>query len=544
MGRARRAVDRDRPAPARDDGLRLGIRLVVALAATVAMAIAADRVGSLLLPSDLRVAGGIGALAMAGLVGLALVRRAIAPLAAARADLHLRYQAALADALRDALTGLGNHRAFQEELDRQVESALRYETQLSLILLDFDDFKSVNDKHGHAAGDRALARFGGVVNGAIRRADRAFRVGGDEFAILLPHTDADGARVVARRLLAASLQPIVVGEGVSEPLSFSAGISGVPELASGRAQLLSQADAALYAAKRGGRTDVAVFDPEIEVTRSADQSGAAVADVIARGLLRPVYQPIIELQTGVVLGYEGLIRPVAPAPFTDPTSLFAAAEAGGRVTDLDLACVETLISGADDLPPDAFLSVNLSPQTIEAPEFSTAALLSILVRHGFPPERLVMELTEHQPIRDPDRVRLKVETSRRAGIRLAADDLGAGNAGLRLLSQLRFDVLKVDLSLVRRSAPGGPTSALISSVVEFAGRTGAMVVAEGIEHHEEVQQVAALGVQAGQGFLFGRPGPIPTRADPAAEPLGAMGPMVDWRQSVGLPTTAAAGHRP
>src|SRR5690606_37445122 len=140
----------------------------------------------------------------------------------------------------------------------------------------------------------------------------------DEFAVLLPHTGAEGARVVARRVLAQALQPALRDDGV-EPLSFSAGISALPAVAASRAQLYAQADAALYAAKRGGRTDVVVFDPSVATEPAFDGgSSAAMAEVIARGQLRAVYQPIVALASGTVIGVEGLIRPVPPAPFADP----------------------------------------------------------------------------------------------------------------------------------------------------------------------------------------------------------------------------------
>ncbi|HYN63735.1 MAG TPA: EAL domain-containing protein, partial [Candidatus Limnocylindrales bacterium] len=282
-------------------------------------------------------------------------------------------------------------------------------------------------------------------------------------------------------------------------------------------------------------------------SEDASGVGMAVAEVIARGWLRPVYQPIIELKTGVLLGVEGLIRPVSPAPFADPSSLFTAAAASGHLVALDLTCVETIVAGAAGLAPGVFLSVNLSPATVEAPEFSTAALLSILARHGFPPDRLLIELTEQQPVTDLERVRLKLDTCRGAGIRLAADDVGAGNAGLRLLAELSFDVIKVDLTLVQRSASSAASSAVIESVVALAGRTGAMLVAEGIEYPEQLEQLDRLGITIGQGFLLGRPGSLPGAEAPIVESAApvfmattmeaALGgaSISAWRQSIGLP---------
>jgi diguanylate cyclase (GGDEF)-like protein len=484
------------------------------------------------------------------LAGVALAAILIRPLVRSRADLQVRYQAAMADALRDQLTGLGNHRAFQEELDSQVEHATRYKVPVSLVLIDLDEFKQVNDTAGHASGDQTLASFGKLVSHLLRKVDRSFRIGGDEFALLLPHTDADGAHIVARRLLAAALQPTVRDPKV-KPLSFSAGISSLPDLAGDRSTLYTQADVALYAAKRAGRTEVLVYDPNEQVAASSAEASAAIAEVIAQNLLRPVFQPVVDLGSGTTLGYEGLIRPVAPAPYADPTSLFAAAEASGHVVQLDMACVEAIVGAAARLPKEMWLSVNLSPRTIEAPEFNVASMLSILARHRFPPQRLVIELTERQPINDIEQVRHKLDACRASGMRLAADDLGAGNAGLRLLSDLRFDVVKVDLGLVQRSSPGAPSSAVVESIVAFATRTGALVIGEGVEHEEQVEQLIGLGVTAAQGYLFSRPGPLPDwNVEPPrlvdhisrrveVEPVAIDSDLEAWKQSIGLASPAA-----
>jgi diguanylate cyclase (GGDEF)-like protein len=464
-------------------------------------------------------------------VATGVVALIVRPLVHTQGDLMERYAAAVADALRDPLTGLGNHRAFHEELDRQVEEAQRYKVPVALILIDLDEFKAVNDGRGHAAGDRVLRSFGQLLATTLRRVDRSFRVGGDEFAILLPHTDLEAARVVARRLLAQALQPSIRGEDL-EPISFSGGISALPELADTQSRLYSQADSALYAAKRGGRTDVVAFDPaEQQGVADGQTTSTALAEVIARGQLRAVYQPIVALASGQVIGVEGLIRPVAPAPFADPAALFAAGEASGRLTALDLACVELVVAGAATLAPDRFLSVNLSPSTLEAPEFSAATLLSILARHEFPPERLVVELTEHQPIADLERVRQRLDLCRRAGVRIAADDIGAGNSGLRLLADIGFDVLKVDVSLVQRSGGGGSAGAVLGSVVELAARTGALVIAEGIEHASQLPALTAFGITVGQGYHLGQPGPL-LEGTPVIEPI-AVG-MAAWRQTMGL----------
>ncbi len=535
----------------REERVGLSWRLMIALTAAAAAGIGVDRV--LVDTIVASAARGLLAAGAAGvLVGIALWVLVVLPLARSREDLHLRYEAALADSLSDPLTGLGNHRAFQEELTRQVEASQRYGTPVSLAIIDLDGFKQINDRGGHGQGDRALSHFGRVVNASIRRVDRPFRVGGDEFAVLLPHTDAAGARTVVRRLLAAALQPADGDREDGLHVSFSAGVSALPSLASTRAQLYSQADTALYQAKHGGRTEVIVFDPTVDAVEISPDAGHAIAEVIARGQLRPVYQPIVDLASGRVIGMEGLIRPIPPAPFGDPGALFAAAAASGYTVPLDLACFEAIVRGARSLEADRFLSINLSPTTVEAPEFNAAVLQSILARFHLDPARVVLELTEREEVQDVARARERLEACRRAGMRLAADDVGAGNAGLRLLSELQFDVLKVDLAIVRRSSSSATSSAVIESVVALASRTGALVIGEGIEEEAQIAQLAALGVGAGQGYLLGRPGPVsgtPGRPETAgiathvAAPKGSVRiseppPSInDWRRSLGLPVT-------
>jgi diguanylate cyclase (GGDEF)-like protein len=529
-------------AGARPPAAALRRRLTIALCAAAVVSAAAAQLVRAAFPDMalLAILAGCGVMTA---ISLAAAGQILEGVLASSADLELRYESAMAEALTDPLTALGNHRAFQEELDRQVEQALRYESPLALVLIDLDDFKAINDTAGHAAGDRALASLGALIQHSIRRPDRAFRVGGDELALLLPHADAEGARLVARRILAAALQPTRLRDALPEGLSFSAGVSAIPALAADRSQLYTQADAALYAAKRSGRTEVAVFTREALVPNRGGELGGALARLIAERQLTGVHQPIVDLAPRTVIGYEGLVQPQPPSPFENPAELFAAAEADGRAPALDLLCIDLLLAGAVGQLGDRFLSVNLSPTTVEAPEFGVGSMLAILRRHAFAPERLVIELTEQASVSDMPLVRSKLEACRRAGIRLAADDLGAGNTGLRLLSELRFDVLKVDVNLVQRSAPGAMSSAIIGSVVDLAARTGALVIAEGIEDEAQLSRVVALGASAGQGYLLGRPGQLlPSRVPQAVQTgqsLGPSSPMADWREAIGLPTSGA-----
>ncbi len=437
------------------------------------------------------------------------ILRPAARLEASRSRLRELYESAREAALRDSLTGLGNHRSFQETLGRMVEGSRRYGTPFSLVLLDVDEFKRINDSRGHAVGDQLLGELGDLIRSTIRLSDAGYRVGGDEFAILLPQTDADGAAVMANRLLGRALQERGTGTYRS-PISFSAGITACPEYAQTRHELTAQADAALYRGKRAGRTVVTVYDPSIDHGHVDEgmraELSSAISVVIESGMLTPVFQPIVDLRTGIVSAYEGLVRVPPESTFAYAGALFDAGEISGRVVDLDRAALDTVLAAAGDLDPTISISLNVSPRTLEAPEFNAAVLLAILHRHAMPPERVILELTERHAPRDPERLGRMITELQAAGVRIAADDVGAGNAGLRLLSQYRFDVVKVDLSLVQGSGQDQGLS-ILTSLVQMAGRLGAMTIAEGVETIGQLETIRRLGVTCGQGYLLGRPSP-------------------------------------
>jgi diguanylate cyclase (GGDEF)-like protein len=426
------------------------------------------------------------------------------------------YGRARLDALLDGLTGLGNHRAFQEELARQLEHAGR-SGHVALLLVDVDDLKRVNDERGHASGDELLVSVGRTVMSSLRRNDRAFRVGGDEFAIILPGADVDTGLMVARRILAGALNGGDPSRPI-EPYSLSIGVSAYPSPSAKGSLLYRHCDAALYWCKRHGRTNAAAYDPGRHgVTpdeRSSEDLSAAIGKVIAEGMLSPVYQPIFSLETGEPVGYEGLIRPAEGSPFADASSLFAAAERADRTVELDFACLEVVAAGVGELEPGVYLSVNLSPRTLESELFRPSELTTIFERRGIAPQQIVVELTEREEVHDLDGLRRNAAACRKAGIRLAADDVGAGNAGLRLLSEIHFDIVKIDLSLVQGGILHDPSHAVLRALQEMAASWHATIVAEGVETAEQLAATRSIGITAGQGYLLGRP-----RRDRHVQPL-------------------------
>jgi diguanylate cyclase (GGDEF)-like protein len=412
----------------------------------------------------------------------------------------------------DHLTGLGNHRAFQEEVERRLEESRKLGHSLALLMLDVDDFGEINESRGHASGDLLLEELSQLMRSVFRRSDHLFRVGGDEFAIVLPDAGVDAAAQAARRLLTAALTPRSSGQYRDE-FSFSAGVSASPELAATRPALVEQASEAVDRAKREGRTLIKVFDPEHSsrgLGRAAVvRASASVSSLLTGRRLHAVYQPIVDLATGRVVGFEALARPDAAAGFESPAALFAAAEAAGRMSDLDQLCIETELAGARAIAEHQFLSLNVSTRTIERAEFSARSLAQRVAGAGWSPERLVIEVTEREPITDIKLARRRLDACRGLGIRVAIDDVGTSNAGLRLLSEIEFDFVKVDLSLVQAGVTEGSPRTVLHSLVDLARTAGAIAVAEGVETPPQFAAIRDLGFGQAQGYLLGRPSPTP-----------------------------------
>jgi EAL domain-containing protein (putative c-di-GMP-specific phosphodiesterase class I) len=222
-----------------------------------------------------------------------------------------------------------------------------------------------------------------------------------------------------------------------------------------------------------------------------------------------VYQPIFDLASGEVVGFEGLVRPVPGSEFRDATSLFTAAEVAERTVELDMLAIETIVAGVGDGLAARYLSVNVSPRSLEI-DFPVAALVTLLQQHGLGPDRIVLELTEREAVEDIDALRANLDRCRDAGFRIAADDVGAGNAGLRLLSEIVFDIVKIDLSLVQGGVLRDPAIAVLRGIQSMAAQSNASVVAEGIETVEQLEAIRRLSISSGQGYLLAVPAPQAT----------------------------------
>jgi diguanylate cyclase (GGDEF)-like protein len=406
-------------------------------------------------------------------------------------------------ATRDGLTDLPNQRAFHDELPQAVAAADRYGDPLALALLDVDDFKLINDRHGHPQGDTVLKRVAAVLREA-RPGDRPYRIGGDEFALLLAHTDAEGARTLARRL-----SRNLADAGVE----VSMGVSVLrPGLAADT--LRAEADKALYEAKRQGGNRAAYFEDiqeSVVVTTSAKKE--AVRRLIEEGRLTTVFQPIWNLDAETLLGVEALTRPDPSYGLSGPAEAFDIAEQLGRVHQLDVLCAESALQAAPEMGPDVLLFLNIAPLTLDLDAEGSDWLGRAVEAVGLDPGRVVIEVTERFGGRTASVVKA-IQRLHAQGFRIAVDDVGTGNSGLEMLRRLDAEFVKLDRSIVVAAATEPGARAVLMAMATFARQTGAFVIAEGIEDEDTFEFLRGIHqrdlaadtiIQGGQGFGLGRP---------------------------------------
>jgi diguanylate cyclase (GGDEF)-like protein len=394
-------------------------------------------------------------------------------------------------AATDPLTGAANRRAFDTALLVEFERAARHESSLALVVFDFDGFKGVNDTYGHSAGDDLLREVAEKLLAQLRATDMLARIGGDEFALILPDMRPERAREVVERMRVAATVSI---EGVE--LTWCAGVACYPAHAEDAKTLFECADGALYAAKETSTGCSVVYDPaHVSISRTQGERNEIQQLLDKADAITPVYQPIVSLATGRVSGYEALSRFKTP-PHRRPDEWFALAHRVGLGPQLEARAVEVALS-APRRHEGQYLSFNLSPSALASPHVQKVLPEDL---HG-----LVIEITEHERVADEDELRAILAPLRERGARIAVDDAGAGYAGLQQVMRVHPDIIKLDRSLVADVDSDPAKAALIDAFVRFARGTGAVVCAEGIETAAELRVVAELDVTYGQGFGLARP---------------------------------------
>ena len=414
-------------------------------------------------------------------------------------------------ALTDGLTGLANRTLLLDRVAQAQARADRGERAPSMLLLDLDGFKTVNDGFGHDAGDRVLVEVARRLIGAVRGSDTVTRLGGDEFAVLMPDvTDEEGV-LVARRILDALRAPITLGRS---PVWVGASIGLCPGVRGYDAErLLRDADTAMYAAKADGRGNVQVFRPELHrAARERLWVAAELASAITGGQLRLHYQPIVELATGRVMAVEALVRWAHPTRgLLLPGEFIPAAADSGQLIEVGHWVLQEVIgqlAGWQDRAPAGFqVHVNLAPAEIRWPGL-VPFIKDTLDRYRVDPQRLAVEISETTRFHADDIAGLDALHALRGwGVGVGIDDFGAGYSAISYLRRLPIDTVKVDQSLIRHITTDPRQARFLGAVLQLIGSVGLRAVVEGIETTTQRDHLLDLGCTHGQGYLFGHPMP-------------------------------------
>jgi diguanylate cyclase (GGDEF)-like protein len=412
-------------------------------------------------------------------------------------------------ALVDELTRLPNRALLADKVRVSLSRRARDGRDVTVLFVDLDGFKAVNDTMGHAAGDRMLVEVAHRIRGLVRSSDTAARLGGDEFAVLLDGQGTAAATAVAGRILAALCKPVRVDGSHERTVGASIGVVTVTSETSVD-QVLRNADLAMYMAKAAGRGRVEVFEDAMfdeALERSELERDLRIA--IAEHEITVAYQPCVELASGIVTGVEALVRWQHPERGNVPPAVFVPiAESTGLIIELGRYVLRTSCRDAVRLRaenPDLTVAVNVSVRQLVSHAF-VGDVAEALRDSGLPGEALVLEITESMLVNDIDITVARLTGLKDLGVRVAIDDFGTGYSSLSYLRHFPIDILKIDRSFVDQLPGDG--AALARSIVRLGQSLKLEVVAEGVEEEGQRAELRRLGCSRAQGFLFAEARPV------------------------------------
>ncbi|CAN5305548.1 hypothetical protein BH09PSE3_BH09PSE3_08910 [soil metagenome] len=508
---AQGASSRSRTINARNDVLTGGF-VVAALVMFVGT-------GSQVVSSVLNIIGGAGGgvdrmLATALILNIALILfgwrryRDLSDEISERATAELRANTL---ALRDPLTGFYNRRALSEQGVELLAKTTRRQKSLAMLMLDLDHFKNVNDVHGHAIGDALLKSVAAEVAKLMPPSAVAARLGGDEFACMFAFDSGNPEIVehVAQAIVSRLSLPFDA-DGAHVHISVSLGISFSDSTCETIDALMRRADIAMYAAKHQGRNRYAWFDVSMErelQARNDIESGLRMG--IPNGEFVPYFEQQIDLTTGRLHGFEMLARWEHPTRgLILPDQFISVAEDTGMIAELSLSVMRQALVEARNWDPAISISVNISPTQLKDP-WLAQKLVKLLTETGFPPSRLEVEITETSLFENLALAQSIVGSLKNQGIKLALDDFGTGYSSLAHLRALPFDRIKIDKSFITSIIDNTESAAIVNAITRLGDSLGLPVTAEGIEDAAIEARLRQLGCHKGQGWLYGRPLPIP-----------------------------------
>lgn len=429
-----------------------------------------------------------------------------------------QHRTAEAEALRlaeiDPLTGFLNRRSLDDAAEALLTDCGPGEA-LAYLMLDLDNFKGINDFHGHSAGDAVLKECAGRIAELLPKRSVAARIGGDEFACLVPNPANSPERIdmLAAALIESVAAPIrIAGSSIETTISIGiASSSHAPLLDTGRTiahSLHHAADIAMYHAKKQGRNGYFWFEASMESElRFRREIEAGIRQGLVNGEFIPFYEQQIDLKTGKLVGFEMLARWNSPIyGIVSPETFIPVAEEIGAISELSQQLIAKALNDAKAWHPQLTLSVNISPIQLRDPWFAQK-LLKLLVEANFPPQRLEIEITESCLHENVGVVRTLIASLKNQGVRITLDDFGTGYSSIGQLRSLPFDNIKIDRSFVTNLAENHDSETIVKAITSLGQGLGLPITAEGIENPDILSRLNGFGEYRGQGYLYGKPEP-------------------------------------
>lgn len=444
----------------------------------------------------------------------------------------------------DDLTGCLNRRSFAARLEEILGKGTKAESALAAIAIDLDNFKQVNDVHGHAAGDLVLRTACDRIRQLLPDGASLARLGGDEFVCAVPYNLASPGRIelLASRMIEHVSRP-VIHDGTAVDITISIGIASSIHLSEASKEtpaqgLMHKADIAMYHAKKQGKNRFYWFEPPMEnELRFRSELEAGIRRGIENGEFVPYYEQQVDLDSGELVGFEMLARWDSPEMgIVGPEIFIPIAEEIGVIAELSEKLIAQAFGDALCWDPQITLSVNISPVQMRDPWFAQK-ILKMLVEHRFPPQRLDIEITETCLHENIGMVRSMITSLRNQGVRVSLDDFGTGYSSLSQLRSLPFDQLKIDRSFISELKNGEQSDKLVDAIISMSDGLKMPITAEGIENEDVVVALKRWGQMKGQGYHYGRPEP----ANKVLERLAASGRLVQESDSRSLDITRFSG---
>ncbi|VAX09181.1 diguanylate cyclase/phosphodiesterase (GGDEF & EAL domains) with PAS/PAC sensor(s) [hydrothermal vent metagenome] len=411
----------------------------------------------------------------------------------------------------DSLTGLHNRNHFQEQLTHQINYAVRFNLESTLLFIDLDQFKYINDTLGHQSGDKCLITAAQTLQASLREVDIIGRLGGDEFGIILPRTDENGALKVAHNLLENLAKQTLFPDKLSVTLSASIGITLFPTHSDSPSELLAQADAAMYTAKRDGRNRAHVYsdqDKELLNMQTKIQWESRIRHALDNDLFVLHYQPIVDLRTHRIAHYEALLRMQdEDGQLIYPSDFLEIAERFGLINDIDKWVLNKSIQVQGETrhnPEPVTLAVNLSGRHFGSTEFIDL-VKDALKKYHADPHSLIFEVTETAAVENFSQAKSFINALRSLGCRFALDDFGMGYSSFQYLKNLPVDMVKIDGNFVRNLHNNHDDRVIVKAMCELARGMHIHTIAEFVENEEIMILLQEFGIDYGQGFYIAYP---------------------------------------